>query len=151
VKLTKIEHLTGAEEPLTATFEVELPNLGTLAGSRALVPISVFEATAKNPFAGAQRKYPIYFSYQREIEDNVTLHVPEGYAVESVPKPVKLDLGALAYTAKHANDGKAITLTRKMTVRTIAIESKYYETLKKFYGARVTADHDAVVLKKAAS
>ncbi|HEX2122690.1 MAG TPA: DUF3857 and transglutaminase domain-containing protein [Thermoanaerobaculia bacterium] len=151
VKLTKIEHLTGAEEPLTATFEVELPNLGTLAGSRALVPISVFEATAKNPFAGAQRKYPIYFSYQREIEDKVTLHLPEGYAVESVPKPVKLDVGALAYTAQHANDGKAITLTRKMTVRTIAIESKHYEVLKKFYGARVTADHDAVVLKKAAS
>ena len=150
VKMTNVENLAATDEPLIITYDLELPNLGTLAGSRAVVPISLFEAASKNPFAVAQRKYPIFYDFQSETDDTVTLAVPDEYAVESVPNPVNIDIGALTYNVKHAQQGSSVMLERKMLVKTLGIGSQHYETLKKFYGARVTADHDAVVLKKKA-
>ena len=148
VKLTKLEHLTGTDEPLVAAFDVELPNLGTLAGSRALIPLSLFEAASKNPFSAAQRRFPLYFSYQQEIDDRITLHVPDGYVIESLPKAAELDLGALKFTAKHAGDAKSITLQRNLAIRAILVSPEHYEKVKKFYGSIAAADHDTVVLKK---
>jgi hypothetical protein len=151
VKLTKLEGIEGIAEPLVVRFDVELPNLGTIAGSRAVVPMSVFGAASKTPFSAEKRAFPIYFRYQHEVEDQITLHVPDGYAVESLPKAVKIDLGAIAYTARYARNENALTLTRKLSVRSIVIGEEYYATVKKFFGELVTADHDAVVLKKASA
>ena len=153
VKLTKFENLTGAstlsDQPVIAKFDVELPNLGTFAGSRALIPVSVFEAASKNPFASEQRKFQLNFAYQREVEDRIRLQFPEGYSVESLPKPFQADLGALACTLNYTKDSTSVTLNRKMSVRVVAIAPEHYGTLRKFYGARTAADHDPVVLKKA--
>jgi hypothetical protein len=33
---------------------------------------------------------PIYFGYPTENKYNIIMEVPEGYAVESIPKPIKL-------------------------------------------------------------
>jgi hypothetical protein len=77
--------------------------------------------------------------------------VPDGYAVESLPKAVKIDLGAIAYTARYARNENTLTLARKLSVRSIVIGEEYYGTVKKFFGELVTADHDAVVLKKASA
>jgi hypothetical protein len=153
VKLTKIENLTGAatlgDEPVIARYDVELPNLGTFAGSRALIPVSVFEATAKNPFAGDQRRFQMNFSYQRELEDRVTLQFPESYSIENLPGPIKTDLGALAFTMNYAKTPTSVTLNRRMSVRVVAIAPEHYGTLRKFYGLRTAADQDPVILKKA--
>ncbi|HKR62476.1 MAG TPA: DUF3857 and transglutaminase domain-containing protein [Thermoanaerobaculia bacterium] len=149
VKMTKLDAIEGVDEPVTVSFDVELPNLGTLTGSRALVPMSVFGAAAKNPFAAETRAFPIYFRYQHEVNDSITLHMPAGYAVESLPKTAKADLGALAYIVQHAQNGDALTMQRKLTFRTTVIGSEHYKTLRKFFGDLITADHDAVVLKKA--
>jgi hypothetical protein len=32
----------------------------------------------------------MYFGYQQENKYNIIMEVPEGYAVESIPKPIKL-------------------------------------------------------------
>jgi hypothetical protein len=151
VKLTKLEGIDGIAVPLVVTFDVELPNLGTVTGSRALVPMSLFGAATKTPFSDEKRTFPIYFRYQHEVEDQITLHIPDGYAVDSLPKSVKIDLGALAYTARHAQNGDVLTLARKLSIRTMVIDAQSYKSVKKFFGEVTTADHDAVVLKKASA
>lgn len=150
VKLTKLENLAAMDEPLTATFDVDLPNLSTTAGSRAMLPLAVFESATRNPLAGDARKFPIYYFYQSDTRDSVSLTLPEGYAVESMPQTTQHDLGALDYRIEHARDGRKITLTRRMTVKAVAIGPEHFPVLKRFYGRRTTADHDAVVLRQEA-
>jgi hypothetical protein len=149
VKLTKLDGIGGVSEPLVATFDVELPNLGTMTGSRALIPMSIFGAAAKSPFSAEQRVYPIYFRYQHEIDDRITLRVPDGYAVENLPKPLTMDLGAVAFTSRHKREESVLILERKLSIRAFVIGSEHYKTLRQFYGDLIAADHDAVVLKKA--
>lgn len=148
VKLKNIANLTGTDQPLVVTYDVELPNVVSETPSRTMVPASVFATSLKNPFSSEQRNTPVYFSYESQVEDKVTIKLPESYAVESVPKPVTIDVGGAAFSASWAGSKEALTFERKMTFKTIAIGPSQYKALRNFFGNALTADQQAVVLRR---
>lgn len=150
VKLTKLEGIKGADEPLVATFDVELANLGTVTGSRAMLPLSVFAVSRKNPFASEQRKSHVYFSYPYQYEDEVTLKMPAGYGIESVPANTDINLGAIAYSNQWSTVGELLRFSRRMTVSTVFVDVQKYSVVRNFYSKVNTSDQEAIVLRKAA-
>jgi len=150
VKLKSYGPLKGYDEPLVAELDVEMPNLGSFAGSRVLLPLSIFAESAHNPFAVDSRKHDIYFEYERQTNDEVVLHVPDGYAIESVPQGLSNNLAALVFKTAWAHDAQSVTLQRTLTVNTLALDRNYYPQVRSFYKRVSTADQDNVVLKKAA-
>jgi hypothetical protein len=150
VKLTRLSSLTASDEPLTADFDVELPNLGTMTGSRALVPLSVFAASRSNPFSAEKRKHPVYYHYPYEMRDRVTLALPEGFAIENLPKDVTLDAGGGRFTTAWKRTDHAVTLDRTFTIDVGTVNPAYYKPLRSFYSRVVAADQENLVLKKAA-
>jgi Domain of Unknown Function with PDB structure (DUF3857)/Transglutaminase-like superfamily len=148
VKIKSLGPLKASDEPLVAVFDVEMPSLGSFAGSRALLPLAVFSASAKNPFSVANRKHDIYFGHESLTTDEVTLHLPDGYDVESMPKGTRNDLHALVYKSEWAQNDRAVTFKRALTVHTVSIDVKSYPTVRSFYSKVATADQDNLVLKK---
>lgn len=146
VKLTGLTGATSHAEPLVVNYDVTLPNLVSAAGSRTLLPISVFASNAKNPFSSATRTHSIYFRYLRREEDEVRLTLPESLSLAALPEPAKLNAGALRYGNEVKRDGSAITFKRSMSVHTIFIEAQYYRPLRAFYSAMVAADQKPLVL-----
>lgn len=144
-----LESVTGdasADDALVATFNVTMPNAISRAGSRVVVPISIFAANDKNPFAPATRTHPIYYDYPRAEEDEVHLTLGNGLSIVTVPPPQKLNAGALKYTSEAKATGSDITFKRTMSVDTMLVDLKYYGALRNFYTAMVTADQKPVVL-----
>lgn len=150
VKLKSYGPLKGTDEPLVAVLDVEMPNLGSSAGSRTLLPLSIFSASAHNPFAVESRKHDIYFEYERQTDDEVVLHIPEGYSIESVPQGQKDNLAALVFTTQWDHDANSVTFKRSLAINTLAIERNYYPQVRSFYKRVSTADQDNLILKKAA-
>lgn len=145
----KLASLTGAakfDEALVATYDVTLPNLVSAAGSRTVVPMSVFAANRKNPFAPTTRTHPIYYHYPHTEEDEVTLRLPETLKVSAVPPASKLNAGTFAYTSEVKADAQSVTLKRKMLVNVMLIEAKSYNPLRTFYSTVLTADQQPLVL-----
>lgn len=145
----KLASLTGAktfDEPLVATYDVTLPNLVSAAGSRTVVPISVFATNGRNPFAPTTRTHPIYFPYPNTEEDEVRLTVPETLKVSAVPPPSNLNAGSLGYSSEATSDANSVTLKRKMFVNVMLIDAKNYNPLRNFYSAVLTADQKPLVL-----
>ena len=150
VKLTQLNGLRDVEAPLVAEFDVELPSTGAVTGSRALVPLAVFSAAAKSPLPSERRKNEVYFHHQYRVDDDVTLDVPPGYAVEAMPSPQNNDLGGLAFTTQYQKTPEAVRLLRNLSVKTVAIDAEKYNVVRNFFKQVATADQDQVVLKKAA-
>lgn len=145
----KLKEVTGAKshaEPLVATFDVTLPNLVSAAGSRTVLPISVFASSAKNPFAPATRTHSIYFPFLRQEEDSVKVTLPESLSLAAVPPPAKLNAGALQYDNEVKQDGNAIVFKRNMSVHTMFVEPQYYRPLRNFFASMVAADQKPLVL-----
>lgn len=146
VKLGSLTGATSIDDTVVATFDVVLPNAITSAGSRTLIPMSVFETRARNPFAPTTRKHAIYFEYPRTEEDEVKLTVPESFKVAAVPPPVNMNAGALAYKSEVKQDGNTVTLKRSSSVKVMLIEPKFYEPLRSYFSAVLTADQKPLVL-----
>jgi hypothetical protein len=45
---------------------------------------------SRNPFVNGDRQMPIYFGYPKQEKYQITISIPEGYVVESVPAPIKI-------------------------------------------------------------
>ncbi|HET8797067.1 MAG TPA: DUF3857 domain-containing protein, partial [Thermoanaerobaculia bacterium] len=148
VKLTSFGPLDKGGVPLVLEFEVTLANLGAATGSRAIFPLSIFTTNAKSPFSAETRKYAIIYPYLHQIEDRVTLRIPEGFAVESLPKGGTADNGVISYQAKWAQKEGAVSLDRKLVVKRLAVGSADYSKMRGFYGLIGSADQESVVLKK---
>ena len=55
------------------------------AGSRAVLPAAIFTVGEKGIFEHANRVHPIYFEYPYEKSDDLTVELPAGWHVGSVP------------------------------------------------------------------
>jgi hypothetical protein len=143
----KLEELTGMkthEGSVVAKYSVKFPV--AMAGSRVMVPLSVFAAAQKNPFAPATRTYPIYFHYPYRTEDEVTLTLPANLTPAALPPPAAFDVGAMKYAGVAEREGSTIRYRRSMSIDAMLVEAKHYNALRNFYNAVVAADQRPLLL-----
>jgi hypothetical protein len=147
VKLTSAGPLKSGDAPLVAKLDVEMPGAASFTGSRVLMPLAVF-TVAKNPFAAEQRQNPLDFQYPRQTNDEVTLHLPDGYSIESVPETVSNDRHALIYKSEWHAAGNTVGLKRSFVINAILLSRELYGQVREFWAKALTADQLPVVLKK---
>ncbi len=151
VKATGVTGMWSTVDPIVVELDVELPNLGSFGGSRAMVPLSLFEASTKNPFAPARRKHPIVFPYAWSEADDMTLVIPADYAVESLPRPIRYDTPAATYDSRYeAPSPNIIHLTRRFEFRSLYFDQENYGALRSYFSKVTAADQDLMVLHKRA-
>ncbi|MGH9420816.1 MAG: transglutaminase domain-containing protein, partial [Thermoanaerobaculia bacterium] len=151
VKVTDVKDLRSSEEPFVISATVELPSAASLVGSRTMVPLAIFAAAQRNPFASEQRKTAVYFHYAYDVQDDVTLNVPAGYDVESVPVPTNVDMGGLRYLTTYGKSDGTVRLARKVSVDTLIVGRDQYPQVRTFFSKTAAADQEQVILRKAAS
>lgn len=143
-----IENLKNFEEPINTSFsidfgamkEVDIIYLNPLAG----------EQTKENPFAAADRKYPVEmpYSFRETIISNV--HVPEGYEVDEMPKStrVKLEGNAGIFEYIIQNQNGLIQLRCVLDIKKANFAPEEYSLLRDFFTYVVNKQGEQIVLKK---
>ena len=147
-----LKSLTGdatGDVNLAATYDVVLPNLVSGAGSRVIVPLSVFRTTEKNPFAPTTRTHAIYYPYPGTEQDVVKVTLPEGMSAVTLPQGTELKGGALGYASTTARKGNEITYTRNSNTNVMFIAPENYPQLRNFYNAMAAADALQLVVSSA--
>lgn len=144
--LTNVPDWTNGEAPLVAIFDVKVPGWGRLAGTRALVPVDIFAGGNRHVFEHQTRIHAVYFHFPHQLEDDVTIDLPAGWTVSSVPQPGSSDIHVAS--CKWTADGTPTTLhvKRDFSIETLLIDAKYYGRLQDFYQTvRRSAEEEAVV------
>lgn len=146
VKLTNQPDWKSSSPTLVAEYDIKVPGWATSAGRRQLIPVGLFSASEKHMFEHADRAFPVYFSFPFEIQDDVTLDLPAGLQVSSLP-PAQ-DIGGKVVHYTLAADGKNSNLhwTRHVVVDIVFMEAKYYTGLQSFYQKVRTGDEEQIVL-----
>jgi hypothetical protein len=137
---------SGSETPLTAEFNVKITGWASNAGRRVLIPAGVFTASEKHTFEHSERTHPIYSEYCYQKADDVTIDLPDGWRVDSVPAEQKNDGHIIAYDLKVENANSALHLTRKLSIDFMLLDAKYYPALRAFFQSVRTGDEQQVVL-----
>jgi hypothetical protein len=135
-----------SDTPLVARFDVEVPNYATIAGKRLLTPAFLFQLKQNQAFVHAQRKYPVYFPYPFTDYDVVTMKVPAGFTLESVPQPEDAKLGYARYQNVSKFDGLQLVTQRQLAFNAIFLPVEKYSELKTFFGKVQAGDEQQAVL-----
>jgi hypothetical protein len=110
----------------------------------------LFFASNTNPFKLETRKFPVDFGTPWKDKNRISIQIPEGYVVESLPESLAIglpeDLGVFKYQLKQA--GNKITVISILQFNSAIIAPQYYQTLKDFYGKVVEKQSEKIVLVK---
>jgi hypothetical protein len=151
VELKKQPAWNSSSTPLVAEFELKIPGWGSPAGRRMLLPVGVFSAQEKHVFDHAERTNAIYFEYPSEKVDDVTITLPEGWQVGSLPPEQNQSVKIVGYALKAENDKQTLHLTRTLRIDAVLIETKYYGSLRSFFQTVRKGDEQQIVLQPAAA
>jgi hypothetical protein len=136
----------GTDSALMAQFDVKVPGWATVAGRRAFVPSGLFTGGAKHAFQHATRIHPVYFHYPQRVVDDISIELPPGYQVASVPKPFRANITVAKYESSAQNSGTVLHLTRAIEVSSLIVPVANYPVLQDFFESVRTADTEQTVL-----
>jgi Domain of Unknown Function with PDB structure (DUF3857)/Transglutaminase-like superfamily len=147
VELTNKPDWGSSSEKLVAEYDLKVPGWVSGAGKRALLPVALFGATEKQLFEHENRVHPIYFEFPFKKIDDVTIELPLGWQVSSVPPAKNQDAKSIVYTLKVENDKGTLHLNRELNVDVLLLQPKVYPTLRAFFQIVRAGDEQQVVLQ----
>jgi len=146
VELTNNPDWTSASSTLVAEYQIKIPNWAVAAGHRTLLSVGLFGGGEKHVFEHAARVHPIYYHYAYLDQDDVTINLPQGWQVGSLPQPRNIDARLCVYHSNAQSAGNALHLTREFAVNLLMLDAKYYGALQNFYQQVRTGDEQEIVL-----
>ena len=140
-----------ASPTLVAVYDLKVPGWVSAAGRRALLPFGLFSATEKQLFEHANRVHAVYFQYPFEKADEVTIQLPLGWQVSSVPKELNRDAKAAVYIRKVEDDKGILHLTRILRSDLLMVDAKFYPALRAFFQTVRTGDEEQIIVQPMAA
>jgi len=151
VDLTNKPDWSSSTPALVAEFDLKVPGWVAAAGHRALMQTGIFSASEKHLFDHTARVQPIYFHYPLQKVDDISIQLPLGWQVGSLPAPLNQDGHVILYNLKVENDKGTLHVKRILNVDILQLEAKYYPALRNFYQTVRTGDESQIVLQSGAS
>lgn len=146
VSISSIDGHEGPGDSLVIEGELEIRNHASSAGARTFLPTSIFSMKRKNPFLAETRVNPVYFDYEHTTEDHVTINLPDGMTIETLPQPKFSDLRTLRMRSYWTREERALWFSRNVAVKALLFEPSQYPKIREFFSAVQRADQEAVVL-----
>jgi transglutaminase-like putative cysteine protease len=146
VTLTNSPDWSGIETPLVAEFDFRAAGWASFAGKRVLVPVGIFGGGEKHMFEHGTRVHPLYFRFPNEFSDEVTIELPPGWKVSSVPKPRVVDISVAKYSMTTTPGVGSLSLKRELMLNMLLVQAKFYPSIQNFYQQIRAGDEEQAVV-----
>jgi len=145
-----IENDKDFPKPVIETFTFTTDSECEVIGDKMYINPKLFFTKTKNPFVQEEREFPIYFGFPSQERFNINIEIPNGYLVESIPKPIKLqtidNMVSFIFNTDVANNSIQIAITKDSNKQLVS--SGYYSVIKDFYKQMIDKQNEKIVLKK---
>ncbi len=137
-------------KPVIETFDFSSANTAEVIGDKIYINPLLFFTDSRNPFLAQNRNLPVYYSFPKIYKYNISIEIPEGYAVESVPASLSLTTGqnVCFFTLNVLNQQNRIQITATEENRQAIVEPSFYDYLKEYYEKMIKLLNEKIVLKK---
>jgi hypothetical protein len=145
-----IENSKDLSKPVIESFTFTTDNECEIIGDKMYINPQLFFTQSQNPFLQEKREFPVYFGYPKQEKLNINIDIPEGYVVESIPKPIKLLTGENvgSFVMNCVNLGNKVQIAISKEINKEIVSSDFYDVLKKFYQQMIDKQNEKIVLKK---
>jgi hypothetical protein len=146
----QIGGLKNPYKPLTFKYEIDYQGAAEKIGDKIFINPLLFESTDNNPFKKESRKLPVDLLYPYQKNTMVTITIPDGYEVITLPESQKFvygdEIGTYTYLVKYLDNKVSTRATFDMKSSIVLPEE--YKYWREFYSSIVSKDAQKIVLKK---
>jgi hypothetical protein len=151
VHARNVSSLRDGEKPLIITYVVSGSG-ATLTGKHILFPRDVTRVAHQQDFSASVRKDPVMLDFPYVLSDQVTLKLPPGVTVASLPKDVNIPLDKFGVLqTKTVQQDNQIVFVRSMAVGNTYYKQEQYPQLREFYRQAQSVSEDEAILNQAAT
>jgi hypothetical protein len=145
-----VQNKNDLSKPIVVTYMFDLDNAIEIIGEKMYLSPLLFFTMNENPFKQEKREYPIDFVFPHQDKYNISLTLPEGYIVESLPEPKAISMPEDMANFKFnlSNNGNQIQVVCTFDINRAVVGSEDYETLKSFFKEVINKQTEKIVLKK---
>jgi hypothetical protein len=144
------ENLEVLHKPVGYSYSFDATAAMESIGDKLYLSPLWFLKTIENPFKLNERKYPVDYGYKRKDRYLVSILIPEGYSVESMPENTNfaLERGLGSYKYKIFTSGNKVQLTVELAINEAVMPAEDYGGLKRFFELLIAKENEKVVLSK---
>lgn len=135
---------------VTQKFDFYYESASEAVSDKIYIKPLAFLKMTSNPFSEESRTYPIDFGYPWKNINTISITLPEGYKVESMPEPVLMQLpkgiGEYKFLIRPVANTIQLTSSSEINMTKVGIED--YDFLQKYFSEMVTKQSEQVILSK---
>ena len=133
---------------ITLDAEIKSQKYATKTGQRLFVPICPLHRGYTVPNANSERVEDIWRDMGYLDTDDITITIPEGYAIEAGPKGVSIEQPFASFSFSIQADGNTIHIKNRLLMKSGTFPKSQYAQLADFIRSINSAYNQKVVLKK---
>lgn len=137
-------------KPYSLSAKFSSDNLVEELNDKLYIEPLLFLTTKTNPFKLEDRKFPVDYSSPWKDSHMISIQIPDGYKVESIPQKLAIglpeNLGVFKF--QITNTGNKVKVLSIMEIKSAILAPQYYQALKEFYRQIVAKQNEKIVLSK---
>ncbi len=143
----KMENADTLSKDLTLTYQLQAEHFASQTGPLLMIRPRVLGSDLM-PIDRKQRRIAIDLGETKQAHDSFDIELPEGYTVDELPDPVKVDFGFASYESSTELRGHTLHYARTYRVKEVTLPADKYPELQKL-AATIAADEQShAILKK---
>lgn len=136
--------------PTIESYSFKGDNLTEVIGGKIYINPMLFYTNTENSFKQEVREYPVDFGFPFVDKFNITIKIPEGFAVETLPAPAVLamedNLGTFKFNIAQNENSLQLSILHQINEAIVSVEK--YEMLKEYYQKMIAKETEKIVLKR---
>jgi hypothetical protein len=143
----KVENIDALNKDFTLSYTLSAERYAKAMGPLLMVRPRVL-GDLNLAFDRKPRTVPINLGETMQAVDDYSIELPDGYSVDEVPDPIKIDVGFATYQSAVQVEGKTLHYLRTFTLREITLPPDRYADVQKLAGVIAADEGSSAVLKK---
>ncbi|WP_433833964.1 DUF3857 domain-containing protein [Flavobacterium anhuiense] len=136
--------------PAIENFSFSSDNWSEVIGDRIYIKPMLFFANSKNPFKQETREYPVDFGFPFVEKYNISIHIPDGFTLETVPLAgvLVMEEGLGVFRYNIAVNDNMLQLLVSHQINSPIVPREQYGILKDYYKEMITKQSEKIILKR---
>ena len=138
------------DQSVIETFSFASSNRSDIIDGKIFINPLLFFTQSKNPFNQEKRQMPVYFGYKNIEKFNLNIEIPEGYTVESLPKPFRISSEdkLMSFILNFSVSENKIQIVSQKEINSSIFAAEDYGMIKEFFQKMVVSQNEKIILKK---
>ena len=142
----KVENVDALNKDLTTTFDLQASHFARFTGPLLMVRPRVLGSYGLD-VDRKPRQVKIDLEQTMQGIDEYDIELPQGYVVDELPDPVKIDVGFASYVSSTELHGRVLHYSRTYTVKQVTVPATKYPEVQQL-AAAIAADEDSQAILK---